>query len=160
MSFKLPVPKDVHDLFLDLLGRPVTVSPADPVLVEALKKTLVSVYTTNSRQLAAVIGMDLPLAVYAGSAIGLLPPGGAQDSVADGVVSATVAENVREVCSVMATLLNRPGGGHCLLHQVFLPGQEPPTDVVGTLLAIGRRIDLSLEIGGYGKGKLSITLAP
>jgi hypothetical protein len=145
-------------MFEDLLGRPVTVNTGSPLLVEGLKKTLVSLYTDDSLKLAAVVGMDLPLAVYSGAAIGLLPPGGAQDCVADGVVTPAVAENVREVCNIMAFLLNRAGGGHCKLYQVYLPGETPPSDACGVLLALGRRLDLTVDVGGYGNGKLSITL--
>jgi len=159
MSFQLPGPKDVRDLFEEVLGRPVTVSPADPVLVEGLRTTLVSLYADDRLKLAAVIGMDLPLTVYAGAAIGLLPVGGAQDCVADGAITPMIAENVREICSVMATLLNREGGGHLKLYQVFLPGKTPPNDAGGLLLALGRRLDLTIDVGGYGSGKLAITLA-
>jgi hypothetical protein len=159
MSFQLPVPKDVRDLFEDLLGRPVTVSPGDPLLMDDLKKTLVSLYTDDTNKLAAVAGLDLSLTVYAGAAIGLLPPGGAQDCVADGVITPMVAENVREVCNIMTALLNREGGGHLKLHQVFLPGEPPPADATANLVALGRRIDLAVEVGGYGSGRLAITLA-
>jgi hypothetical protein len=159
MSFQLPVPKDVRDLFEDLLGRPVTMTPADPVLADGLKKMLVSLYTDDTRRLAAVIGMDLSLTVYAGAAIGLLPPGGAQDCVDDGVITPMVAENVREVCNIMVSLLNRKGGPHLKLDQVFQPGEPPPADACAILLALGRRVDLTVAVGGYGSGKLSITLA-
>src|SRR4051794_3328079 len=156
MSFQLPVPKDVRDLFEDLLGRSITVSPADPMLADGLKTMLVSLYTDDSMKLAAVIGMDLPLTVYAGAALGLLPPGGAQDCVADGVVTPMVAENVREVCNIMAGLLNREGGGHIKLHQVFLPGEPAPADACSILLALGRRLDLEVDVGGYGTGQVAI----
>jgi hypothetical protein len=160
VSFELPAPKEIRDLFDDLMGRPVTVDTATPVLAEDLKSTTVSVYTDDKMGLAAVIGMNLPLTVYAGAAIGLLPPGGAQDCVADGVVPGPAAENVREIANIMASLINRPGGPHVKLHQVFLPGEPAPTDAAGVLLAIGRRIDLTVGIGGYGSGKLSLSFAP
>ncbi|MGC9669185.1 hypothetical protein ACNTMW_21835 [Planosporangium sp. 12N6] len=155
----LPAPKDVRDLFEDLLGRPVTVGTANPVLAEDLKTTLVSLYTDNHHKLWAVVGMDLPLTVYAGAAIGLLPPGGAQDCVEDGVVTPTQAENVREVCNIMTTLLNHEGGPHLKLYQVFVPGEQIPNDAGALLCALGNRIDLAVEVGGYGSGRLSISLA-
>src|SRR5690349_6283259 len=101
MSLQLPDPKDVRDLFEDLIGRPVTVGPADPLLAESLKQALVCLYTDDHLRLAAVIGLDLPLTIYAGAALGLMPPGGAQDCVADREVTPTVAENVREIANVM-----------------------------------------------------------
>src|SRR5690348_15929214 len=126
MSFELPNPKEVRDLYEDLLGRPITVQPADPLLAEHLPSTLFSLYTDDRLGLAAVIGMDLPLAVYAGAAIGLLPPGGAQDCVDERVVTPAVAENVREVCNIKTSFFHREGGPHIKLHQVFLPGEPAP----------------------------------
>ncbi|GAA1794865.1 hypothetical protein HC028_18000 [Planosporangium flavigriseum] len=159
MSSLLPVPKEVRDLFEDLLGRPITVGDAKPVLAEDLKTTLVSLYADDKSKLWAVVGMDLPLTVYSGAAIGLLPPGGAQDCVADGVVTETVAENVREVCNIMTGLLNREDGPHLKLYQVFLPGEQVPSDAGAILLALGRRIDLTVQVGGYGSGRVSVALA-
>jgi len=155
----LPAPKEVRDLFEDLLGRPVTVSPTDPVLSAAVRRTMVALYVDNALKLQAVIGLELSLAVYAGAALGLIPPGGAQDSVEEGVMTPVVAENVTEVCNIMAGLLNRPGAPHLRLYQRFLPGEGPPTDAVGHLLALGRRLDLNVDVSGYGSGKLSISLA-
>ena len=154
----LPAPKEVRDLLEDLLGRPVAVNPANPVLAEDVPRTMVSLYVDDTLRLAAVIGLELSLAVYAGAALGLVPPGGAQDSVAEGVVSPMVAENVTEVCNIMAGLLNRPGGPHIRMHQRYLPGQAPPTDAASWLLALGRRLDLNVEVGGYGGGRLSVAL--
>jgi hypothetical protein len=159
MSSQLPVPKDVRDLFEDLLGRPITVGTANPVLAEDVKTTLVSLYTDSKQKLSVVVGMDLPLTVYSGAAIGLLPPGGAQDCVEEGVVTETVAENVREVCNIMTTLLNREGGPHLKLYQVFLPGEAVPNDAAAILLALGRRLDLTVDVGGYGSGRVSVALA-
>ncbi|NJC71768.1 hypothetical protein HC031_18875 [Planosporangium thailandense] len=159
MSSLLPQPKEVRDLFEDLLGRSITVGPANPVLAEDLKTTLVSLYTDDRTKLWAVVGMDLALTVYAGAAIGLLPPGGAQDCVDDGVVTDAVAENVREVCNIMTTLLNREGGPHLKLYQVFLPGETPPSDAGTLLLALGRRLDLTVDVAGYGSGRVSVALA-
>jgi hypothetical protein len=159
MLLTLPSSKDVRDLFAELLGRPVTVSQADPVLVANLPSMLVSLYADDTLKLAAVVGMDLPLTIYTGAAIGLLPPGGAKDCVADAIVTSTVAENVREVCNILGSLFNRAGGSHLKLHQVFLPGESPPSDASAVLLALGRRADLTVDVGGYGSGRLSITLA-
>jgi len=155
----LPAPKEVRDLFEDLLGRHITVSPADPILASAVPRSLVALYVDSNLKLSAVIGMALPLAVYAGVALGLIPPGGAQDCVDDGVLTPMIAENVTEVCNVMSGLLNKGNGPHLRLYQRFLPGEGPPTDATGYLLALGRRLDLIVEVAGYGTGKLSIALA-
>ena len=48
---------------------------------------------------------------------------------------------------------------HVKLHQIFMPGEAAPADAQAHLRAIGRRLDLGVEVGGYGSGRLAITLA-
>src|SRR5688572_20482592 len=122
MSRVLPVPKDVKDLFEDLLGRAITVSPAEPVRAADLYKTLVSLYVDDGLQLAAVIGLDLPLAAYSGAAIGLVPAGGAQGCLEEGQLTPMLADNATEVCNVLNSLINREGLPHVRLYQTYLPG--------------------------------------
>jgi hypothetical protein len=157
MSYVLPVPKEVKDLFEDLLGRSITVSPADPLRAADIPQTLVALYVDPAKQLGAVIGMDFALTAFAGAAIGLIPPGGAEACIEDKEISKMIGENAIEVCNVLGSILNREGAAHLKLYQTYLPGNSPPNDAVGYLLALGRRLDLAVEVGGYGSGKLSIT---
>jgi hypothetical protein len=159
MSHVLPVPKEIRDLFEDLLGRPVEVSPGEPVRSTDMHQTLVSLYVDDGLHLAAVLGMSLPLAVFAGAAIGLMPPGGAKDFVKERDIPPMIAENVTEICNVVTSLLNRPGAPHLKLYQTFLPGDQPPADAAGYLIALGRRLDLKVDVSGYGEGRFSLALA-
>jgi hypothetical protein len=160
MSRPLPVPKEVKDLFEELLGRSVTVSPGQPMKAADIARTLlVSIYVDDGMKMRAVVGMDLPLAVYAGAAIGLIPIGGAEASIGERKLSPMIAENVTEVCNIFSSLLNREGQPHLKMYQTHLPGEQPPMDAVGYLLALGRRLDLNVDVQGYGTGKLAIALA-
>jgi len=155
----LPLTKEVKDLFEDLLGRAVTVGPGEPVRAQDLRQLLISIYVADNLKLSAVVAMDLPLAVYAGAAIGLIPPTGAQASIEDGQISPMIAENVTEVCNVLSSILNKEGLPRVRMHQTFLPGQMPPADAIGFLLALGRRLDLNVEVSGYGSGRFTAVLA-
>jgi hypothetical protein len=159
MSHVLPVPKAVKDLFDDLLGRPVTVNSAEPIRVADVPKTLIALYTDERQQLLAVIGMDFALTAFAGAAIGLIPPGGAEACIEDNEISKMIGENAIEVCNILAGLLNREGVPRLKLYQTFLPGESAPPDAIRWLLALGRRLDLKVDVSGYGTGKISITLA-
>jgi hypothetical protein len=46
------------------------------------------------------------------------------------------------------------------LHHVVYPGEKLPNDVQAHLLALGRRLDLTVEISRYGTGRLSLSLVP
>ncbi|GII05657.1 hypothetical protein [Planobispora takensis] len=155
----LPVPKNIKDLFEDLLGRPVTVGVSDPAVAADLKKAVIALYVDNSRKLMAVAGMDLKLAAYAGAAIGLIPQGGAEASVEDGELTPMLADNVREVCNILTGLLNQLDLPHLKLYESYMPGEPAPADATARLLALGARLDLAVEIGGYGTGKFWLSLA-
>lgn len=156
----LPVAKDVKDLFDELLGRVITVSPGRPIKAADLQKLfLVSVYVDANLEMKAVVGMDLPLAVYAGAAIGLIPASGAEACLEERQLTPMIAENVTEVCNILSSLLNREGHPHLKMYQTHLPGQMPPADAIGYLLALGRRVDLNVDVQGYGEGRFTMCLA-
>jgi hypothetical protein len=158
MSRELPVPKAVKDLFEELLGRPVTVGIGEPFRPPDLKaQPLVSTYVDDRMTLRAVIGMDLPLAAYAGAALGLIPAGGAKACIEDKELSANVAENITEVCNILSSLLNHEGQPRLRMHETYLPGNPAPTDAAGQLQAIGRRLDLNVDVQGYGQGRMAFS---
>jgi hypothetical protein len=158
---QLPSPKDVRDMLEELLGKDITVGDGAPAAAADLKKATVAVYVDDSKHVVAVAGMDLPLSAWIGAAIGLIPKGGAEACVEDGDLSKMVGENVREVCNIMAALLNREGTPHLRLEKesVHLPGEAAPPDIQARLVALGARLDLAVSVAGYGAGRLWISLA-
>jgi hypothetical protein len=160
MSRELPVPKTVKDLFDELLGRPVTIGPADPMRAPDLHaQPLSCLYVDDTMTLRAIIAMDIRLAAYTGAALGLVPATAAEASIEEKELSETIAENVAEVCNIMSSMLNHEGEPRVKVHQTFLPGQMPPSDAIGYMLAFGRRVDLLIDVQGYGAGRIWITLA-
>jgi hypothetical protein len=156
----IPGPLVVRSLFEDLLGRDVTVTAGEPLTAKDLPTAVVAVFVDRGQQLYGVLGMDLKLAANAGAALGLLPAGAAEDAIDEKQLPASIAENVGELCNVLTSLLNREGAPHVKLHQVVYPGNPLPSDVSAHLLALGRRLDLTIEVSRYGVGRLSLSLAP
>jgi hypothetical protein len=154
----IPASITVRNLFEDLLGRDVNVASGDPMTGDDLPTGVIALYTDTSQQLYAVLGMQLSLAANAGAALGLLPAGAAEDSIEEGKLYPNLAENVFELCNVLTSLLNREGAPHVKLYQVIYPGMELPNDARAHLLALGKRLDLTVEVARYGKGKLSLSL--
>ena len=159
-TWVLPASLAVRSLFEDLLGRDCSVGPGEPLTANDLATATVAIYTDNAQQIYGVLGMDLSLAANVGAALGLLPAGAAEDSVEEKTLFPNLAENVFELCNVLTSLLNREGGPHIKLHQVVYPGMALPADARAHLLALGRRLDLAIEVNRYGKGRLSLSLAP
>jgi hypothetical protein len=150
----------VRNLFEDLLGRDVNVNPGDPLTADDLPTATVAIYTDGAQQIHSVVGMQLSLAANLGAALGLLPAGAAEDSIDEKQLFPNLAENVFEMCNVLTSLLNREGAPHVKLYQVIYPGMSLPNDARAHLLALGRRLDLIVEVARYGKGKFSLSLAP
>jgi hypothetical protein len=158
LTMTLPAALSVRNMLEDLLGREITVSHVGPLVGSDIAQTVVAVYVDRNLQLAAVLGLELKLAANAGAALGLMPPGAVEDSLNLGTLTAMLAENVGELCNVFTGLLNRDDAPHVKLYQVFEPGDLPPADVTANLVALGRRMDLHVDVARYGGGKLSVAL--
>ncbi len=154
----LPAAKEVRDLFSGLLGRPVTVRPGVPVTPAEDRPVSLAVYVDPYLAVTALCVMDPDLSAYAGGALALLPPGGIRDAVEEGGgLPAVLAEALYEMVDVLSALLNPPGARHSKLYKLYLPGQELPTDLA-TMAAAFHRLDLDVEVPGYGSGPLSLVL--
>ncbi len=154
----LPASKDVREMLEGLVGRAVTVSPGAPVTPSADKPVSVAVYVDPNMAVNALCLMDLGASAYTGGALALLPAGGCQDAVEeDGELTSLLVEALHEVVNVLSALFNVPGAPHSKLHKLYAPGDDLPGDIVGMLAAFNR-LDLAVEIQGYGKGALSLVL--
>ena len=154
----LPAAKDVRDMLTGLVGKPVNVTPGAPVTPTADRPVAVAVYVDPNMSVNALALMDLGASAYIGGALALLPPGGCQDAVEeDGELSSMLVEALHEVVNVLSALFNVPGAPHSKLHKLYAPGDDLPGDIEG-MLANFNRIDLAVDIQGYGKGALSLVL--
>ena len=154
----LPAAKDVRDMLTGLVGKPVAVNPGAPVTPTPDKPVSVAVYVDPHMAINALCVMDLGASAYTGAALALLPPGGAQDAVEeDGELTSLLVEALHEVVNVLSALFNTPGAPHSKLHKLYAPGDDLPGDIAG-MLANFNRIDLAIEVPGYGKGALSLVL--
>ena len=155
---QLPAAKDVRDMLTGLLGKDVGVAPGAPVAAAPDTPASVAVYVDPNLSVNALCVMDLAASAYTGGALALLPPGGCQDAVEeDGELTDMLVEALHEVVNVLSALLNTPGAPHSKLHKLYAPGDYLPGDIEGMLAAFNR-IDLAIEVPGYGKGGLSLVV--
>jgi hypothetical protein len=154
----LPAAKDVRDMLSGLVGKEVAVSPGAPVTPEPNRPVTVAIYTAPDMSVNALCVMDLGASAYTAAALALLPPGGAQDAVEeDKELSPMLLEALHEVVNVLSALFNTPGAPHSKLNKLVADGEDIPGDIAG-MLANFNRIDLTVEVPGYGKGGLSLVL--
>jgi hypothetical protein len=154
----VPVPhaKQVRDVFLGLTGRDIEVAPAHPV-VPGRDPAVVAVYVTDKTATGALVACDLSLAAYAGAALGLVPVPQVEEAVAAQQLTADLSENFYEVVNILASVFNdNPESPHLKLYKVHAPEEKLPTDIVACLGYVVRRLDLSIDVAGYGAGRLSV----
>jgi hypothetical protein len=152
----LPTAKDVRDLLEGLFGKDVTVAPGEPVSLNV--KPAVAVYVDPTMATTALVVLDIRLAAWFAGALALLPKGGLEDAVDEGELSAMHLEAVYEVVNIAASMFNGAGVNHSKLYKLYAPGESLPGDIAG-LAAAFNRIDLVVDVEGYGKGQLSIVTA-
>ena len=154
----LPTSKDAKDMLSGLTGKAVAVAPGAPVTPTERSPVSVAVYVDPQMNVNALCVMDLALSAWTAGALAMLPPGGVQDAVEeDGELSSMLTEALYEVVNVVSALFNVPGAPHSKLHKLFAPGDDIDGDIAGMLAAFNR-IDLAVEVPGYGKGNLSLVI--
>ncbi len=155
----LPSLKAIRDLLTDLLGRDVTIAPADPLTANEREAAAYAVYVDERLRMSALLVLDLPLAAYASAAIGLVPAAGAEAAIDDRVLPPVLHDNFFEVCNIIASLFNTPGAPHLKLYAVHGPSELPPSDVATTATTLAPRLDAKVDIRSYGTGQVSVILA-
>jgi hypothetical protein len=159
MTTPLPHPKEVRDLLGDMLGRDVTVAPCDPFTPNVGDNHATAVYVDDQGRVAVLTTLDLPLSVWVGASIGLVPAGGAADQVEDGELTQAVKDNLFEVLNIFSALFNKPNAPHLKIQSLYPPGEVPPLDLGVMLKSLGMRLDLEVTVAGYGSGKIAAVLA-
>ncbi len=153
---RLPARKQVKDLFEGLLGRDVGVDDAPPVLLDTKLRPSVAAYVDGHNKLSAVALMDFPLTAFAGAALGLVPKGGADVAIEESTMPTTLMENTAELFNVLAAPIGDASGVHQKLYATYAPHEIPPADITSWAAALGARMDVRLDIKGYGTGVLSV----
>ena len=154
----LPAPKEVRDLLGDLLDRQVDLKPAPPFGVSPSYPASIASYVDDSLIVRALVAVDLPLSAHIGAALALVPAGQAVALVEEGRLDGPVAEGLREVFNIMASLFNAPNALHLRLHASYVSGEALPHDVRARTQVLGHRADFHVAVGGYGAGRAAVVL--
>jgi hypothetical protein len=156
MTDQTPLPSRhaVRSLIEGLVGRDVDVKDGDPI--SAKPSNLVAAYVTDKLQVSVVIVVDIECAARLGGSLGMLPRGGVDDAIKELDVSGLLRDNTYEVLNVLSAVFNVENAPHVRLYELYGPMGGVPSDVLALSQVIGSRMDLELNIAGYGVGHLSI----
>jgi hypothetical protein len=151
----LPVAYQVRTLLEELFGRQVDVRPSAPWAPLNGEPGTFALFVDDSYVVRAIGVCDIRFSAYAGAAIGLMPPATAQTAVKERALDTMSQENLYEVLNICAALYNVEGAAHMKLQQVHHVGTSVAPQVQALSAVLGRRLDLTVDISGYGTGRLS-----
>ncbi|WP_370250530.1 hypothetical protein [Nocardioides sp.] len=154
----LPAPKEVRDLIADLLDKPVELRPGPPFGVSPSYPASIATYVDDSLMIRAVVALDLPLSAGVGGALALVPATQVTAEVEEGRLTGPVAESLREVFNIVASLFNVGHAPHLRLHACHVSGEALPQDARARTQVLGHRADFLVSVAGYGTGRLAIVL--
>lgn len=155
-SSPMPTRMAVRNMIGDLIGRDVELRDSDPMPSKVTNVT--GVYVTDRLATSAVAILDFEAAARLGGALGMLPRGGVEDAIGERQLPSMIRDCTYEVLNVLASAFNIGNAPHVRLYQMYGPGGGVPTDVASMGAVATGRMDLTLQIAGYGNGKLSIVV--
>lgn len=154
----LPPNKAIKDVIDGMLGKEVNMSPADAMSSADSVGGALATYVDDQGAIWAVLAWDLSLGANIGAAVGLVPKGAAEDAIEDRYIPDHLLENLSEVSNVMASVFDDPANPHLRLDQTYRPINSAPQHAVELAYALGNRVDLQVEVPGYGSGKAAISM--
>lgn len=155
----LPAALEVRELLEGLLGRNVSAIIGTGMVDPGQHPgAVVGVYVDDMLKLRALIVMDLPLACHVGAAIALLPAATAREAADQGLMTPALYDNTAEILNVAASLFNNANAPHVRLYEAHAPRETLPADVAKWVTAYVRRLDMELEVEGYGSGRISVAV--
>jgi hypothetical protein len=155
----LPRPDDVEDLLTALLGRRVDVKrvkPGDKVPCTGA----IGGYRDAEGALRAVIYAELESVNACGGALSMIPVGGVEDANEEFEITATIADNFKEILNIMAGLFNdkRQRAEHVRFRDFSLASEEPE-DLLSFVSQEKDRMDVTVTVsGGYGGKGIGVVL--
>ncbi|WP_019148418.1 hypothetical protein [Timonella senegalensis] len=157
----LPKAQALRDLLEGLLGRQVELLTGGPMVDPAGPGgAVVAEYVSDVLGLHALIVLDVPAAAHFGASLALMPAGVSQDDARQGELSDTLFEATGEVLNVCAALFNLEGAPHLRLGSVHAPNAGLPADVEPWVMAYVARLDVTVDVQGYGAGAMSVLIVP
>ena len=152
-----PVPNntEVKQMLGMLYGQGLAVEGGDPVATDAGSNSIIAIYINDAGEPVTACCCDLPFAAYCGSALSMIPAGGAEDAANSGDLTEMMRGNLQEVMDICSRLFISDSTPHLKLDALY-DGPDSLPEMARTLLeSASGRADLKVSIPGYGQGNLS-----
>ncbi len=155
MTSKLPALETVAQTLRAFVRRPVEVSLAP---AGSMSLPLAGIYHDGSQHPVAACLSDVAFAASSSAAFALIPARVAAEATAAKALDESLSEIFAEVLNVLSRLFTSHDNERITLREKFLPPQALPAQL--SAIAAGDRLDLMVDIDGYGQGRLVLCLLP
>ncbi len=155
----IPTVPQVKELFGMLLGDDAGVAAGRPMAMTVDSKQPNSTYIDDAGRLQAVLVCDMAFAAYSSSALTRIPVGGAQEALEEGTLSSMMMDNFNEVMNICVILVSGDTAPHVKLDKVNHDLGSVSEEVMTVISSPSERLDLDIDVPGYGKGQMSVLLS-
>ncbi len=152
-DYILPKAKDITAAFGMLYGNNIDVKPADAKPLSENK--VYGLFVNNEGQPVAATLCDAPFAAYAGSALMMLPPGGAEEAAETGELTQAMKENVHEIINICSRLFMGDDTPHLKLDKMYTDPAELPEEAKAMIESAPGSTGFGIEFPRYGEGNIS-----
>jgi hypothetical protein len=152
----LPTPKEVAQALSTMLRRNVKASAlaAKPASIK-----MAGMYGSSSDSPTVAVCMaDIPFAAFASAAFSMIPPDAAKDCIKANELDEFMQENFGEVLNILSRLFGEHDNKRILLMNKVFPPNALPEAANQALTTGPNKLDMEIEIDGYGKGVLAMRL--
>ena len=146
MNYQKPEEKKLTEMLSMILGVDAVAKIATALAGPAPE--YVAIYVNREDEVVATCSCALPTVASLGSALSMIPPGGAKGMVEDNEVSKMATENFYEVMNIFSSLLMNDKSAHLKLAEV-VRDSEKQLKADG-----GEEVAFTVQLGAYGAGEL------
>jgi len=152
-NYILPKSKDLLNSFGMLYGNnlDVTESSAKPLSENKVYGLFVD---PEGKPVAATM-CDAPFAAFAGSALMMLPPGGAEDAAESGDLTPAMEDNVHELINICSRMFMGDNTPHLKLEKMYTDESQLPEDARAMIDTAPESNGFGIDFPRYGSGMLS-----
>ena len=155
-GFLVPDTKEVSRMLTFLLGREVKVAKGSRIRTGARDHWTLGVFVAEDGTVVGLCATDFPLAANSGAALSLFPPHIAKACIDSNEIEESLWENTLEVYNVVSRFFHDAHDGMIQLGTTYKSGADVPKEVKKYMRRSKRRVDLRVNISGYGSGSLAL----
>ncbi len=149
----LPPPDVVGHLMADIVGREIVAKRSAPLDLKAPTPKVYGLYRNDKTGDVGLCVMDYPLAAFSGGAMMIFPKDVVNDAI-KGNFSPGLLDAVQEILNVLAGVFHT--ASHITLQNYCLKRSELPMAAEAPLNVPLSRLDVEVQVAGYGSGKMTL----